>query len=248
MKNTVKRVTASDFLFDSFLNVQVLSASPFPQRSCYAALHRCYYGDPLIEDMAKKDASWSDARFGQVLIKRALKHGHFSVLEFAHITFSIEGFSHTTIQQLTRHRLLSPMVQSFRYTVPSPEKPIEALCQFRPLGLYLDRHGNSYEYTNETRLRDKKHAEACFSLYREDLAAGRPPEDARCSLPMGIVRQNLLLSGNLRAFLNVLSQRGAKDAQLEIQALALSLLPLLKKWAPEILDWYLHKYKKRLAP
>jgi thymidylate synthase (FAD) len=64
------------------------------------------------------------------------------------------------------------------------------------------------------------------------------------------IRQNFVVSFNLRSVLHLLDLRAKMDAQLEIQALCEQIAPQLEKWAPHVWKYYEEKrlHKARLSP
>lgn len=55
--------------------------------------------------------------FPETFINRLLRAGHESVIEHVVYTFKIEGITRGLLQQLARYRLISPSVQSTRWTL-----------------------------------------------------------------------------------------------------------------------------------
>jgi thymidylate synthase (FAD) len=74
-------------------------------------------------------------------------------------------------------------------------------------------------------------------------------EHIRDYLPQAI-RQNFVVSFNLRSVLHFMDLRSKLDAQLEIQALCDAIAPHLKLWAPNVWTYYEEKrlHKARLSP
>jgi thymidylate synthase (FAD) len=64
------------------------------------------------------------------------------------------------------------------------------------------------------------------------------------------IRQNFVVSFNLRSVLHIMDLRAKMDAQLEIQALTEQFAPLLEKWAPNVWNYYEEKrlHRARLSP
>ena len=181
--------------------------------------------------------------------------GHYSPLEQAHISLHLAYIPHDTVQQLTRHRLLSFSVQSFRYTSQQflqyggePEE-LEQLVYLRRPGLYVGRSGDRLTYAQEQREQDAKVAHTCIQHYQRALSSGYAPEQARGLLPFNI-RQHLVVGGNLRAWLHVLDLRLKADAQSEIQQLCTLFKLHLTAWCPQVLEWYVSNRasKALLAP
>ena len=74
-------------------------------------------------------------------------------------------------------------------------------------------------------------------------------EHLRDYLPQNI-RQNFVVTWNLRSALHFLDLRAKLDAQVEIQALSEAMIPVMKEWVPEIFSYYEEKRlrKAKLSP
>lgn len=143
---------------------------------------------------------------------------------------------------------------SMRYTgdrivkCASGEVDIEEVFYLRPIGHYVDRQGHKYHYDEEWRARDLT---ICFlgaSQYAHDIEKGMSEEHARGKLPFDF-RQHFVVSMNMRSLGHLLTIRGKRDAQLEIQQMCQLMLPHYEAWAPEIYSWFFTKQwqKGRLA-
>lgn len=248
-----KPLDAKELLeLDRRLVCKVVNSTIDPQYTCYVGMHQCYSEGLAIDDRdySLKPDSW----YGKSLVKNCLSVGHFSVLEAASITFNVGGFPHDVISQITRHRHLSFSVQSGRYTskrfseYSANDSLIEDLVYIRPVGVYSDREAPLYTFTEEWRSRHLSRAMREVFEYGVDLEKGMSPEHGRQLLPYG-VRQNFVVTGNLRAWFHFLSLRDKKDSQLEIQALAVLVGNHIKNWAPEIYSFWESKGSKlKLAP
>jgi thymidylate synthase (FAD) len=84
--------------------------------------------------------------------------------------------------------------------------------------------------------------------YAELIAGGFAEEHARGILPFDY-RQHFIVSLNMRSLGHLLTIRGKRDAQLEIQQMCQLMLPKFEVWAPEIYSWFETKQwqKGRLA-
>jgi len=147
-------------------------------------------------------------------------------------------------------------VQSQRYTgrrvlkVAKGDLTPEDVYYVRPEGLYLDRKGHKYEWTQEDYERQLKFCIAASERYAEAFEKrGMAEEHLRDYLPQNI-RQNFVVSFSLRAALHFLDLRAKLDAQVEIQALCEGMVPVIKEWVPEIFSYYEEKrlHKARLSP
>jgi thymidylate synthase (FAD) len=177
-------------------------------------------------------------------------------LEHPGITFSCSGFVHNVIVQARTHRIgTSWDVQSQRYTgkrvvkVANRELDVEEVFYVRPEGFYTNRKGKKYEWTAEHRQRKLGRILSECEEYAEYYEQGMCEEHIRDYLPQAI-RQNFVVSFNLRSVLHFMDLRSKLDAQLEIQALCDAISPELQKWAPNVWKYYEEKrlYKAKLSP
>jgi thymidylate synthase (FAD) len=153
-----------------------------------------------------------------------LGHQHFSVLEHASATFWITGVSRTLTHELVRHRHLSFSQVSQRY-VDESEREIKV-----PPG--LDGEGDLIYM-----LRDlDQFAKQLYQTIAEALIAeGKPKKEARQTARaalLGCQTTKIVVTGNLRAWREVIQKRNSPAADTEIRELAASLLVHLKRIAP----------------
>jgi thymidylate synthase (FAD) len=177
-------------------------------------------------------------------------------LEHPAITFNVGGFPHSVMQQARTHRVgVSFDVQSGRYTgkrildVCTGTRDADEVFYLRPVGTYRDRLGKKYDYTEDQRIIHRIICIDSAGRYKLALENGFSEEHARDIIPYAI-RQDFVVSFNLRSLLHFLDLRAKRDAQLEIQQLCDLLWPHLEAWAPEIAAWYATSrlHKARLAP
>jgi len=156
-----------------------------------------------------------------------IKQGHFSVLEHASVTFYVEGVSRNMTHELIRHRHLSYSELSQRYinmedaviTVPPA---IDALDNWmEPVGKLgrtmsdaISRYGDIVEILESEGVKGKKAREA-----------------ARALLPGG-TETKIVVTGNHRAWRDMLFKRYSMHADAEIRAFATLVLEELRKIAP----------------
>ncbi len=219
----------------------------------YWAMHQCYSEDFVANHPGK----FTEDEAGQIVVKRLLKgdRGHYGPLEHPQITFNCGWFPHSVMQQIRTHRLLTFDVQSFRYTgarisdVATGDLDVEAVFYVRPVGIYTDRDGKKYEYTEEMRQDDLQFCIAAAHRYKRNLEKGMSEEHARSLIPFD-VRQHWVMSCNLRSLMHLLDLRAKADAQLECQQLCQLIWPHFQSWVPEIAAWYKENRwgKARLAP
>jgi len=250
----IRPVRASDLLgLDGRLMVKVLDCYADPERVIWQAGKNDYSEVPIheVKPLKREEA-------GKWIVDHLLsgEKGHYGPLEHPQITLSCIGYVHNVIVQARTHRIgTSWDVQSQRYTgkrvlkVADREIDVEDVFYIRPPGLYTNRQGKKYEWTKEN-IEDKrgKIILACED-YAKDYKNGCSEEHIRDYLPQGI-RQNFVVSFNLRSVLHFMDLRSKLDAQLEIEALCEQFIPILRDWAPSVWGYYEAKrlHKARLSP
>jgi thymidylate synthase (FAD) len=250
----MKPIKAKDLLvLDPKLQVVKLQSYPIPEQVIWQAAKGDYSEVP-VHDLLPP----SPSECGKWVVESLLanERGHWGPLEHPQITFSCSGFVHNVMVQARTHRIgTSWDVQSQRYTgkrvlkVATNELDVEEVFYIRPVGLYTNRLGKKYEVTEDWRFVQKDDIyRACLS-YQYDYERGMAEEHIRDYLPQ-CIRQNFVVSFNLRSALHFLDLRSKLDAQVEIQALCEAFVPELQKWAPSIWNYYEEKrlYKARLSP
>jgi thymidylate synthase (FAD) len=84
--------------------VEVISQTPNPQQTMYAAMHQDYAEGFVAHD---RDQWPSEERCGDILVTSLLKggRGHYGPLEHPQIVFNVGWFPHSTMQQIRTHRV-----------------------------------------------------------------------------------------------------------------------------------------------
>lgn len=158
-------------------------------------------------------------------LKNILDQGHFSVLEHSSVTFLVRGVSRALLTELTRHRHLSFSVVSQRFVDYSETEPvIPPALEGDPAGVqYLT---NSYEMAvaSYTKLVD-------YLTRVQGLKRKQAREAARAVLP-NAAPVDMVVTGNLRAFRDVLGKRHHVAADAELQVFAGLILGHLRDIAP----------------
>lgn len=147
------------------------------------------------------------------LLKRCIKKGHESVLEHIVFTFVLDGFSRGLLQELARHRMASPSVQSTRWTL---KKLLSKRKKFFSSVSKADKQAVE-EYivcTENEELNDT-------NLYRLNdvlrmMQNGVKNDVLKYALPDAF-RTKAVLTINLRSFRNMVKLRTAPNALLEFQ-------------------------------
>ncbi|MEM8602571.1 MAG: FAD-dependent thymidylate synthase [Cyanobacteria bacterium P01_H01_bin.121] len=235
--------------------VEVISQTPNPQQTMYAAMHQDYSENFVCNEQHDWPA---ETACGEVIVKRLLagERGHYGPLEHPQIVLNCGYFPHSVMQQARTHRVsVSFDVQSMRYTgqrvvkAAMGEVPLEDIFYLRPAGDYRDRQGKKYHYSIQQREADLAWCLAAAQQYAADLEAGMAEEHARGKLPFDY-RQHFVVSFNVRSLMHFLDLRSKKDAQLEIQSLCDLIWPHFTAWVPAIAAWYesTRLGKARLSP
>lgn len=152
-------------------------------------------------------------------VKRAAKcaqDGHLATLRFAHATFHVSGISRVCSHQFVRSKFLDFLQRSQRYCK-------EDVPRFVYPGTDKDTLISSAYQSSHAR-------------YLELLAAGVRKEDARFVLPEG-TQTELVVTGNLQAWLDFIRLRADKHAQWEIREVAKTINNILHKECPHIFNW-----------
>ena len=250
----MKPVKAKDLLeLDTRLQVVKLQAYPIPEQVIYQAARNDYSEIPIHEQEIP-----SPQKCGEWIVDTLLKNdmGHWGPVEHPSITFSVAGYVHNVMVQARTHRVGTTWdVQSQRYTgkrvrkVANRELNVEDVFYVRPAGFYTNRQGKKYEWTEEHRQRKLGRIFSECEEYTEYYNLGMAEEHLRDYLPQAI-RQNFVVSFNLRSILHFMDLRSKMDAQLEIQALCEQFAVHLEQWAPNVWEFYKEKrlYKAKPAP
>lgn len=160
-------------------------------------------------------------------IRNIVNQGHESVLEHASVTFYIEGVSRNLTHELIRHRHLSFSELSQRYVdmsdanfvIPPAYRELEDWPDSIPLP---DEYQKKYEHNVQV-------------LLDNGYTRKQAREAARASLPSG-VETKIVVSGNLRAWRDVLKKRWTKYADAEMQLLAGKLYHILDAEYPDVFE------------
>lgn len=149
-------------------------------------------------------------------IANAIKSGHYSILEHIYCTFRIQGVSIVLLGQLTRHRHASYSVESKRY-------------------VKVDKNTNWYVvpglYNKEINKEYHKIMRNIIENYEKLISLGMDKEHARYVLPYGTAT-NIIMSMNLRAFIEQSRQRLCGRASDEIRIMYNKMREQLGKQLP----------------
>jgi thymidylate synthase (FAD) len=158
-------------------------------------------------------------------LENILYQTHFSVLEHASATIYIDGVTRNFTHELIRHRHLSPSELSQRYTDASDLKFVE-----HP-GLASIGDEERRVLTRVSRVALQAYGLLVTDLTDQGKERKVARQAARHVLPGG-TETKILVSGNLRAWRDMLFKRLSPAADVEFQKVARLILEILKGIAP----------------
>ncbi|MEJ4093748.1 FAD-dependent thymidylate synthase [Corynebacterium accolens] len=162
-------------------------------RNCYRSFHR------------PNETTYNDADY----LNRTLRtQGHWSVAEHATATLYFTGVSRAFLTELTRHRHLSFSVESQRFINAN-----DANIVLPPAVRELDKEQQDwFLILAEESIEDYKAIQAAL----DHLPKKQRNEAARGLLP-NCVETRMVVTGNLRAWSEVIARRTQPDADAEMQ-------------------------------
>ena len=140
-------------------------------------------------------------------LKRAIHckdSGHLSTLRHAHATFRVSGISRICSHQFVRSKHLDFLQMSQRY---------------------VKQHAASFIHPSSNHIYEDVY-EQCQLAYDKLIEQGVKKEDARFVLPEATTTE-LIVTGNLQAWLDFIKLRSGKDAQWEIREVAITINNIL---------------------
>ena len=192
--------------------------------------------------------SWSrpneKTREDKDYLRRTLfEQGHFSILEHASATFYLTGVSRALLAEITRHRHLSFSVLSQRFVSEEDANIVIPPALRNAKGInephYDEELGGEVIGATDNL---KVMANLAIATYAglveelqevEGLSRKQAREAARAVLP-NMVETKIVVTGNLRAWHEVIERRTAPDADAEFQEVAGMIRDELQKLAPEV--------------
>lgn len=180
----------------------------FAGRACYQSFHR-----PNPATATNKD-----------YLAKTNSQGHFSILEHGSVTFYVEGVSRSLTHELIRHRHLSYSELSQRYV------NVEEASIVVPPALEDDGHALGILETVRN-LTEAAYAELTAHLESKGLKRKRAREAARAVMEND-TETKIVVTGNIRAWRDVLTKRYHVAADAEIQRFAAEVLKHLRDIAP----------------
>ncbi len=190
------------------MSVKLVRYTSEPLRTVIDAYRKAHCSeeksDTVCETLGSKD---------EALLKRCIKLGHLSPLEFIDFEFEVT-LSKVADRQLCRHRIASYVGESMRHVEANDYIAPKAIMRSVPA---LEKYITSMKHSFET--------------YRELMDIGIPMEEARYVLPLGTTG-SFLFKMNLRSLRNAIAERTCKDAQTEIRDIFLKIRELVAQIQP----------------
>lgn len=198
------------------MKVKLLKYTPDPEILCAAAALTSSRRKGLSETIKSLDLEKA-----KKIIRNVLSYGHYSVIEHAAFTFSLEGVSRALTHQLVRHRLASYTQQSQRYVT------YETLEHYVIPG--------SVQQDKRARKIFEETLEKVSEAYQELLKCNVPKEDARFILP-NAAKTNIVVTMNARELRHFFNLRCCERSQWEIRDVAVEMLRQVRRAAPGLFE------------
>lgn len=195
-------------------------------RRCYSIKPFEHIKDTVIPNSAEPKTKQVDTK---KLMKKIIESGHMSILEHISFTFSIEDVPVYLVSQLTRHRMASFAVTSFRYNNLTKKDTI-------------DGTDIAYMPKELTDTQKEIFSEALFFSFRKYsklVEDGVKPEVARGVLPQGAFT-NLILTMNARELFHFIDLRNCLRADKPIRELAKAILEICEQLDPYLFSFAKH--------
>ena len=183
----------------------------FAGRACYQSFHK---------------PNPATAKNGDYIARTLHGQKHFSIAEHASATFYITGVSRALTHELVRHRHLSYSQLSQRFVDES-----DANIVIPPAARGSEKL--TWEFENAAAGARHSYRELVEALLDSGLPRKQAREAARAVLP-NMTETRIVVTGNLRAWHEVIERRTAPDADAEFQQVAGMIRDELQKLAPEV--------------
>jgi len=194
-------------MFDDWVSTSADLLAEFAGRACYQA-----WDKPNPKTAANQD-----------YLKNILNQGHFSVLEHASATFYVTGVSRALTHELIRHRHLSFSELSQRFV------DIQTVDTVIPPA--LKENSNRELIGDVMDVAEQGYSMLVDNLIENGLTRKQAREAARAVMP-NATETRIVVTGNMRAWRDVLYKRYSVHADAEIREFAAEVLRQLKLIAP----------------
>ena len=189
----------------------------FAGRSCYESWHR-------QTEKTRKDADYIE--------RTIFEQEHGSILEHATATLHITGMSRACLLELERHRLLSFSVRSQRFVDESGANIVlPPIYRYAQPETALHRAAELLEGIAQDL---DSHYEGLVLEATEDGHKRKQAREAARAILPNMTETKVIVTANLRAWLEVIERRTAPDADAEIQEVMGMARDVLRPLAPSI--------------
>ena len=189
----------------------------FAGRSCYESWHR-------PTEKTRKDADYIE--------RTIFEQQHGSILEHATATLHITGMSRACLLELERHRLLSFSVRSQRFVDESGANIVlPPIYRYAQPETALHRAAELLEGIAQDL---DSHYEGLVAEAEIDGHKRKQAREAARSILPNMTETKVIVTANLRAWLEVIERRTAPDADAEIQEVMGMARDALRPLAPSI--------------
>lgn len=175
----------------------------------------CYESFDLPNEKTKENSGY---------IRNIISLGHESVLEHASVTFYVEGVSRNLSHELIRHRHLSFSELSQRYVDMTEANIVVPPADREHLG--SDMRSMPFESS-------RNYENAVTEILADGKTRKQAREAARYYLPAGL-ETKFVVTGNLRAWRDVLKKRDSEHADAEMQLFAKEVKRQLLEEYPDV--------------
>lgn len=161
-------------------------------------------------------------------IRNVISHRHFSVLEHVSVSFSIAGVSRNCSHELVRHRHFSFSELSQRYVDPAKAD----------LGVVVPPGAPMVARDTIADVGDAAVCNYCESVKEsaEEGLNGKKAREAARAFLLGSMETRLVMTGNLRSWMEFVSKRDHAAADAEIQRLAKLIYAELCELYPAVFE------------
>lgn len=174
----------------------------------------------------------SETRSDEGYLNNIIKQGHFSVLEHATATFYVQGVSRSLTHELVRHRHLSYSQLSQRYVeMKDAEFVLPPLLRDVSVKESPELAGLVREMSALSDEAKYLYEKIVTTLTSQGVKRKQAREAARSVLPNNM-STDIVVSGNHRAWRDMLFKRYSVHADAEIRELATEILEQLRYIAP----------------
>jgi len=153
-------------------------------------------------------------------------HRHFSVFEHGNATFELEGVSLALMWELTRHRHMSYSIRSTRYCPPKD------FAVHPTLNRYGLKHKIITDIMDDVWEKALDSYEQIFNLLRDNGESLKVAREAAAQVLPVMTSTVINVTGNMRAWRELIEKRNTSDANAEIRECAQLILMELKRVAP----------------